>query len=488
MCLAAAWRTKNVKVAKGERPLQNRNVKLRNKVAQAFERGGGSRLELENIAFAQLGTGPWSPTRKGRWSKSANPVDPSDTSTNEEEVQRVVRPKKEAASSTASCGEAYERSLQLERREAEMKEKERVLREKEEQVKKDKKDVEVMREEGRREERRRLERLEAETQKKQQELKEWREERERQEKAGEWTREAYVERVNKEIDRNNALAEERRRHELSNARHYDYRRVAASDPETLVMEDSRKRLLTRIPAFADAGKTDSAIPAHVAAVKRKLFCDEVLLKEKREELIAKIRETDREGERLKERKRALNDSIQTQDPKKMGPPSKPPIKRHKSLPPCVNKLPKLDMYPLPPTRERQTTTDPLPLIYPMKEVPLKNTPIQPLNPPIPPLIAQPPTVRRKDFVAMSRAAVFDAKDRHPYSSHFRVTDTYRWVPEPYDISTWAPKPTPPSAKVTVYTPETVGAPEKVNKPLEQLMAEMAADLEKGKNRPPPEGN
>ena len=172
----------------------------------------------------------------------------------------------------------------------------------------------------------------------------------------------------------------------------------------------------------------------------------------------------------------------------MGPPSKPPIKRHKSLPPCVNKLPKLDMYPLPPTRERQTTTDPLPLIYPMKEVPLKNTPIQPLNPPIPPLIAQPPTVRRKDFVAMSRAAVFDAKDRHPYSSHFRVTDTYRWVPEPYDISTWAPKPTPPSAKVTVYTPETVGAPEKVNKPLEQLMAEMAADLEKGKNRPPPEGN
>merc|ERR1711980_79587 len=126
----------------------------------------------------------------------------------------------------------------------------------------------------------RLERLEAETQRKQQELKEWREERERQEKAGEWSREAYVERMNKEIDRNNALAEERRRHELSDARHYDYRRVAASDPETLVMEDSRKRLLTRIPAFADAGKTDSATLAHVAAVKRKLFCDEVLLKEK----------------------------------------------------------------------------------------------------------------------------------------------------------------------------------------------------------------
>ena len=93
--------------------------------------------------FAQLGSSPWSPTQKGRWSKPADQVDPTDTSTNDEEVQKVVKPKREAASSTASCGEAYEKSLELEKREAAIKEKERVLREKEEQLKKDKREVVV---------------------------------------------------------------------------------------------------------------------------------------------------------------------------------------------------------------------------------------------------------------------------------------------------------------------------------------------------------
>ena len=446
-------------------------------MAQAYERGGGSRAELERIIFAQLGKGPWSPGRKGRGSSSTDRGDQADTSTNDEQVQPVVDPTQEAPASTDPRGDAYERSLELEEREAMMKEKERSLCEREEQLRRERVGLETLRDERRREEREQRRRWEEEFERKQLELKEWRDERERLEQAGQWNREAFAERMNRDIDKRQELAVERERGALVEARRNEYYRLAATGLETLVREDPKKRLLTCIPAFKDAGKKETARSAEVEAVKRKLFCDEQNLKKKREALISKIRETDQEGQQLKERKRALDLSLGGQSTSEMGPPAGPPIKRHKSLPPCINKLPKLQPIPLPPTRERQVTNDPLPLIYPKPE-PLRNVPIKALKPPMPPMPVQPPTVRRRDYATMSRVAIFDGKDRHPYTSHFRVTDKYQFEPDVYNLSAWAPKPTGPSAKPTVFSPEAVGKPKKVTKPLEQLMAEMTADPER----------
>ena len=63
--IADLWKTRNVPVPDGCRSLHNRNAKLRNKTLVIFERGGGTREELNQIVMAQLGKGPRNPSLTG---------------------------------------------------------------------------------------------------------------------------------------------------------------------------------------------------------------------------------------------------------------------------------------------------------------------------------------------------------------------------------------------------------------------------------------
>ena len=95
-----------------------------------------------------------------------------------------------------------------------------------------------------------------------------------------------------------------------------------------------------------------------------------------------------------------------------------------------------------------------------------------------PCVCHSNAVRRNDVVAISRAATFDHRDRHPYSSHFDATDTYAFKQDPLNLNPVAPTRLRPSQRVTVTTPKALEEGRKV-KPLAQIEREMIRDA---KNR------
>ena len=130
--IAELWLTKNLRVPREDRNLNNRNSRLRGKITLMFERGGGSREELEGVVMAQLGSGTW------KWSSSESGIEngsPEEIDLTNDDAQSLVSVGSYAATTNAGLKdrrrEVKEREMAVERREERLKCREVALKERE---------------------------------------------------------------------------------------------------------------------------------------------------------------------------------------------------------------------------------------------------------------------------------------------------------------------------------------------------------------------
>ena len=171
--IAEFWKTRNVRVPDGCSCLHNRNAKLRNKTLVVFERGGGTRKELEGMIMAQLGRGPWNPSPNG-----IRQPGKTDLTTVDAQPSNPIGPKVITTSmeSEESRSEMRRRAMAANRREDEVERMKKDLAEQEMKLEGERKGLELTAEACQRE-------------------GDWKEE------AGEWNREVSTSQVRYESDK-----------------------------------------------------------------------------------------------------------------------------------------------------------------------------------------------------------------------------------------------------------------------------------------------